>query len=84
MEPLCARTEGVTRARMFLSILGCSMMGMIAHRCEPSYAETERILSGIREAVYSNGSHTSVELTKGERWSMRYRAFCLNGIMRAI
>ena len=67
MEPLYARTERGTRARIFLSILGYSMMRMIAHRCELSYAETERILSGIREVVYSNGSHASAELTKEQK-----------------
>jgi transposase len=67
MEPLHARTEEGTRARMFLSILGYSMTRMIAHRCELSYAETERILSGIREVVYSNGSHSAVELTKEQK-----------------
>lgn len=67
MEPLHARTGEGTRARIFLSILGYSMMRMIAHGCELSYAETERILSGIREVVYSNGSHAPVELTSEQK-----------------
>jgi hypothetical protein len=40
---------------------------MIAHRCDLSYAETARIISGIREVVYSNGSHAPVELTKEQK-----------------
>jgi transposase len=67
MEPLYARTEEGTRARIFLSILGYSLMRMIAHRCDLSYAETEKILSGIKEVVYSNGSHAPVELTKEQK-----------------
>ncbi|QRF76018.1 Transposase [Thermoplasmatales archaeon] len=67
MQPVYARTEEGTRARIFLSILGYSMMRMIAHRCDLSYEETERILSGIKEVVYSNGSHAPVELTKEQK-----------------
>lgn len=67
MEPLYARTEKGTRARLFLSILGYSMMKMIAHKCDLSYEETERILSGIREVVYSNGTHAPAELTKDQK-----------------
>lgn len=67
MQPVYARTEEGTRARIFLSILGYAMMRMIAHRCNLSYAVTERILSGIKEVVYSNGSHAPVELTKEQK-----------------
>ena len=42
VEPLYARTETGTRARMFLSGLGYSIMAMIASRCGLSYAETEK------------------------------------------
>lgn len=42
-------------------------MRTIDHRCELSYAETERIISGIIEVVYSNGSHASAELAKEQK-----------------
>ena len=64
MEPLYARTETETRAMMFLSVPGYSIMAMIASRCGLSYAETEKIMFGIREVVYTNGFHSPVELTK--------------------
>ena len=67
MEPLYARTERGTRARMFLSILGYSITAMAASRCGLSYAETEKVMSGIREVVYTNGSHSPVELTKEQK-----------------
>jgi hypothetical protein len=41
MEPLYARTEEGTRARIFLSILGYSMIRMIAHMCDLSQPERE-------------------------------------------
>lgn len=68
MEPLYARTETGTRAKVFLSILGYAMIRMIANRCDLSYAETVNIISGIREVVYSNGSHAPVELTKEQKY----------------
>jgi len=43
------------------------MMRIITHKSNLSYAETERILSGINEVVYSNGSHATVELTKEQK-----------------
>ena len=67
MEPLYARTERGMRARMFLSILGYSITAMAASRCGLSYAETEKVMSGIREVVYTNGSHSPVELTKEQK-----------------
>ncbi|OWP57474.1 MAG: hypothetical protein B2I17_00750 [Thermoplasmatales archaeon B_DKE] len=54
-------------AGIFLSILGYSMRNVIAHRCDLSYEETERILSGIKEVVYNNVSHAPVELTKEQK-----------------
>lgn len=67
MEPLYARTETGTTARMFLSVLGYSIMAMIASRCGLSYAETEKIMPGIREVIYTNGSHSPVELAKEQK-----------------
>ena len=68
MEPLYSRTETGTRARIFLSILEYTMIRMIANRCDLSYAETVKIISGIKEVVYSNGSHAPVELTKEQKY----------------
>ena len=67
MEPLYARTERGTRARMFLSILGYSIMAMIASRSGFTYQQTGKIISGIKEVVYTNGSHSVVELTKEQK-----------------
>ena len=67
MQPLHARTKIGTRARMFLSILGYSIMAMIASRSGFTYQQTEKIISGIKEVVYTNGSHSVVELTKEQK-----------------
>ncbi|MFG1556183.1 MAG: hypothetical protein AAE985_06975 [Thermoplasmataceae archaeon] len=40
---------------------------MTAHRCELSYGEKERILTGMREVVYTTASHAPVELTKEQK-----------------
>ena len=64
MQPLYARSEKGTRARMFLSILGYSIMAMMASRSALTYQQTEKIISGINEVVYTNGSHSVVGLTK--------------------
>ena len=67
MEPLYARSERGTRARMFLSILGYSILAMIASRSGFTYQQTEKSISGIKEIVYTNGSHSVVELTKEQK-----------------
>ena len=48
MEPLYARTERGTRARMFLSIFGYTIMPMIASGPGFTYQQTEEIKSGIK------------------------------------
>ncbi len=67
MEPLYAHTEGGTRARVFLSILGYAIMAMIAYRCGLTYNRTVETMKGIKEVVYTNGSHSTVELTKDQK-----------------
>ena len=52
---------------MFLSILGYSIMAMIASRSGFTYQQTGKIISGIKEVVYTNGSHSFVELTKEQK-----------------
>ena len=52
---------------MFLSILGYSMMAMIASRSGFTNLQAEKIISGIKEVVYTNGSHSVVELTKEQK-----------------
>ena len=64
---LYARSERGTRARMFLSILGYSILAMMASRSGFTYQQTEKIISGIKEVIYTNGSHSVVELTKDQR-----------------
>jgi Transposase len=67
MEPLYARTEDGTRAKVFLSILGYAIMAMIAYRCGLTYNRTLETIRGIKEVVYANGSHSTVELTKDQK-----------------
>jgi len=67
MGPLYAHTEGGTRARVFLSILGYAITAMIAHRCDMTYNKAVETMRGIKEVVYTNGSHTTVELTKDQK-----------------
>ena len=67
MEPLYARTEEGTRARVFLSILGYAIIAMIAYRCGLTYNRTLETIRGIKEVVYANGSHSTVELTKDQK-----------------
>ncbi len=67
MEPLYARSERGTRARMFLSILGNSIMAMIASRSGSTYQQTKENISGIKEVVYSHKSHSVFELTKEQK-----------------
>ena len=52
---------------MFLSILGYSIMAMIASQSGFTYQQAEKIISGIKEVVYTNGSHSVVELTKEQK-----------------
>ena len=40
---------------------------MIASRCDIPYRQAPKIISGIREVVYSTGSHAHVEYTKEQR-----------------
>ena len=67
MEPLYAHTEGGTRARVFLSILGYAVMAMIAFRCDMTYSKALETMKGIREVVYTNNSRSTVELTKDQK-----------------
>ena len=52
---------------MFLSILGYSIMAIILSRSGFTYQQAEKILSGIKEVVYTNGTHSVVELTKEQK-----------------
>ena len=52
---------------MFLSILGNSIMAMIASRSGSTYQQTKENISGIKEVVYSHKSHSVFELTKEQK-----------------
>ena len=67
LEPFFSRSESGTRARLFLTVLGYTMVTMIAARCSISYSQALKTTSGIREVVFSNGSHTCAEYTKEQR-----------------
>ena len=40
---------------------------MMASRSALTYQQAEKIISGIKEVIYTNGSHSVVELTKDQR-----------------
>ena len=67
LEPFFSRSEGGTRARLFLTVLGYTLVAMIAEKCGISYNQVLKTISGIREVVYSDGSHSHTEYTKEQR-----------------
>ncbi len=67
LEPFFSRSEKGTRARLFLAILGYTLAAVIASRCGIKYNQVLKTISGIREVVYSSGSHAPVEYTKEQR-----------------
>ncbi len=67
LEPFFSRSEAGTRARLFLAILGYTMVAIIASVCGITYNQALETLAGIREVVYSTGSHSHVEYTKDQR-----------------
>ncbi|MCL5730922.1 MAG: hypothetical protein M1605_02225 [Candidatus Thermoplasmatota archaeon] len=67
LEPFFSRSERGTMARLFLTVLGYTMAAIIAARCSIPYDRVMKTISGIREVVYSNGSHSHVEYTKEQR-----------------
>ena len=67
LEPFVSRSEIGKRTRLFLTILGYTMAAIIAARCSIPYDWVMKTISGIREVVYSNGSHFHVEYTKEQR-----------------
>ncbi|EQD67125.1 transposase (IS4), partial [mine drainage metagenome] len=67
LEPFFSRSEEGTRARLFLAILGYTMVAIIASVCGITYAQALETLAGIREVIYSTGSHSHVEYTKDQR-----------------
>ena len=67
LEPFFSRSEGGTRARLFLTVLGYTLMAIIAEKCGISYNQVLKTISGMREVVYSDGSHSHAEYTKEQR-----------------
>ena len=67
LEPFFSRSEEGTRARLFLAVLGYTMVAIIASVCGLTYNQTLETLSGMREVVYSTGTHAHVEYTKEQR-----------------
>ena len=75
MEPLDSRTKRGAKARLFLSIVGYSTMGIIAAWVGFIYQQTEKIILGIKEIVYTNGSPYVIELTKEQKKHMLKNSF---------
>ena len=67
LEPFFSRSENGTRARLFLTVLGYILVAMIAEKCGISYNQVLKTISGIREVVYSDGSHSHAEYTREQR-----------------
>jgi len=67
LEPFFSRSEGGTRARLFITMLGYTFVAIIAEKCGISYNQALNTISGIREVVYSSGAHAPVEYTKQQR-----------------
>ncbi|MCL4448025.1 MAG: hypothetical protein M0Z77_09635 [Thermoplasmatales archaeon] len=67
LEPFFSRSERGTRARLFLVILGYTLVAVMASKCGIKYNEALKAASGIREVVYSSGGHAPVEYTKEQR-----------------
>ena len=67
LEPFFSRSEGGTRARLFLTALGYNLVAIIAEKCGISYNQVLKTIPGIREVVYSDGSHSHTEYTKEQR-----------------
>ncbi|MEM0135005.1 MAG: hypothetical protein QXU18_07245 [Thermoplasmatales archaeon] len=62
-----SRSESGARVRLFLTILGYTVMAFVAAKFEIPYNQALRIMSGIREIVYFNGSHSHLEYTTEQR-----------------
>ena len=67
LEPFFSSSENGTRARLFLTVLGYILVAMIAEKCGILYNHVLKTISGIREVVYSDGSHSHTEYTKEQR-----------------
>ena len=67
LEPFFSRSERGTSVRLFLTILGYTISAIIAKRCGIPYDRVMKTISGIREVVYSNGSHSHKEYTREQK-----------------
>jgi len=67
LKPFFSRSEGGTRARLFITMLGYTFVAIIAEKCRISYNQALNTISGMREVVYSSGAHAPVEYTKEQK-----------------
>ena len=67
LEPFLSRTEEGTWAGLFLTALGYNLVTMIAEKCGISYNQVPKTISGKKEVVYSDGSHSDPKYTKEQR-----------------
>ncbi len=69
LEPFFSRTESGTRARLFLTMLGYTIIAIIAAKCNTTYNKVLETISGIREVVYANSSNGRVKYVyQGSRY----------------
>ena len=67
LEPFFSRSEGGTRARLFLTVLVYTLIAIIAEKCDISYNQTLYTISGMEDVVSSDGSHSHADYTKERR-----------------
>ncbi len=51
-------------SRLFLTLLGYTLIAMITEKCGISYDQALKTISGIGEGVYSDASHSHAEYTR--------------------
>ena len=64
LELFFSRSEGGTKARLSISVLGYTLTTIMAEKCCISHNRALKTLSSMREVVYSDGSHSYAEYTK--------------------
>ena len=64
--PVCTYREWNTCKSLSL-LLGYAIIAMISIRCGLTYNKVVETIKGIKEVVYTNGTHSTVELTKDQK-----------------
>lgn len=62
IEPFFSRSENGKRARLFLTVLEYTLVAIMMEECGISYNQPPKTISGIREVIYSDGSHSLLNI----------------------